>query len=202
MVQPAGSDPRPSLAGYELVVAVCGGIAVYKTATVVSTLVQRGCGVTVCMTENAQRFVGATTFRALTGRTVFTDAWESSHNADIHHLTLTERADLVLVAPATANIIGKLANGIADELVSSLLLGADCPVLLAPAMNSRMWENPATQRNLAFLRAQQSISFIGPNEGWLACRTVGTGRMAEPDEIVAAASGQFLGRRPRGRQGE
>lgn len=188
-----------SLTDYEVVLAVCGGIAAYKAAALASALVQSGCGVTVCMTANAQRFVGPVTFRALTGRAVFTDAWETTGNADIHHLTLTERADLLIVAPATANILGKLAHGIADELVSALLLGSDCPILMAPAMNTRMWNHPATQRNLAFLRDEAKVHFVGPDEGWLACRTVGSGRMSEPDAICAAATQLLKARPPRRR---
>lgn len=168
-----------------MVVCVCGGIAAFKAAALVSTLIQAGCGVTVCMTRNARRFIGALTFQALTGRPVFTNPWRVGAAADIQHLKLTERADLVVVAPATANAIGKLAGGIADDLVSALLLGADAPVLLAPAMNSRMWNHPAVQRNITFLQ-NAGIHTIGPDDGWLACRAVGAGRMSEPQTILAA----------------
>jgi phosphopantothenoylcysteine decarboxylase/phosphopantothenate--cysteine ligase len=179
-----------------LLVCVCGGIAAYKTAVVVSTLVQEGCGVSVAMTRNAQRFVGPVTFGALTGRPVFTSQWRGADGADIQHLKLSERADLVLVAPATANVIGKLAGGIADDLVSSLLLGADCATVLAPAMNTRMWEHPAVQRNVEFLRSS-GYTLVGPGAGWLACRTVGAGRMSEPDEIAGVVRSQLLSRPPR-----
>jgi len=139
------------------------------------------------MTSNAQRFVGPVTFRALTGRAVFTNAWDEQGNADIQHLALAEKADLIVVAPATANILGKLAHGIADELVSALLLGAAAPLLMAPAMNVRMWQHPATQKNVAFLRDECGVHFVGPDAGWLACRDVGPGRMTEPDQILSAA---------------
>lgn len=191
----ASGSPGP-LAGYELLVCVCGGIAAYKTAAVVSTLVQEGCGVTVAMTRNARRFVGPVTFRALTGRPVYTSQWTSADGADIQHLKLSERADLILVAPATANVIGKLAGGIADDLVSSLLLGADCPAIIAPAMNTRMWEHPAVQRNVEFLRGA-GYALVGPGAGWLACRMMGAGRMSEPDELAAAVRAQLLSRAPR-----
>lgn len=186
----------PDLSGYEVLVCVTGGIAAYKTAALVSALVQRGCGVTTAMTRAARRFVGPTTFEALTGRPVATSMWRRHNAGEIQHLTLTERADLVVVAPATANIIGKLAGGIADDLVSTLLLGADCPVLIAPAMNARMWANPATQRNIQFLR-ECGYAFVGPDEGWQACRAVGPGRMSEPEAILAAISASLPAGGPR-----
>lgn len=179
-------DAVSDLRGHRIVVCICGGIAAYKTATLVSRLVQSGADVRVAMTENAQRFVGPLTFRALTGNEVYTDAWRSEGNSDIHHLSLSENAELMVVAPATANTLAKVANGIADELVSAMLLGASCPILAVPAMNNRMWEHPATQRNLTFLRDEAGVQFVGPDEGWLACRTNGPGRMSEPDAIFDA----------------
>jgi len=179
----AGAGP---LSGRELVVCVCGGIAAYKTAAAVSGLAQLGAGVTVAMTRNARRFIAPLTFQALTGRRVHTSSWREP-TGDIQHLELTRRADLALVAPATANILAKLAGGLADDLVSSMLLGAACPVALAPAMNSRMWTHPATQRNVDFLRAA-GYAFVGPEEGWQACREVGAGRMSEPQTLVAFVS--------------
>jgi phosphopantothenoylcysteine decarboxylase/phosphopantothenate--cysteine ligase len=193
----SGSDrPSADLAGYELLVCVTGGIAAYKTAQLVSALVQRGCGVTVAMTESAQRFVGPTTFRALTGHIVATSLWDAASD-DQQHLNLSERSDLILVAPATANIIGKLAGGIADDLVSTLLLGADCPVVLAPAMNTRMWQHPAVQANVARLR-EFGCEIAGPGAGWLACRTEGEGRMLEPDELVEIVVRRLTAAAPRG----
>lgn len=176
----------PDLAGYEVVVGICGGIAAYKTASVVSALVQRGAGVTVAMTDAGQRFVTPLTFESLTARQVFTSTWESANYHDPQHLNLTEAADLFIIAPATANMIGKIAHGLADDLVSTMVMSAACPVLLAPAMNTRMWENKIVQQNLKTLL---SLGFktVGPESGWLACRTIGAGRMSEPDSIVAAA---------------
>ncbi len=195
------SPPRPELAGYEVVVCVCGGIAAYKVAALVSQLVQQGCGVTVAMTRSGRRFVGETTFAALTGRSVGTSLWPSSDSASIQHLAITEAADLVVVAPATANIIGKLAGGIADDLVSTLLLGAASPVLLAPAMNVRMWQHPAVQRNVAFLR-EAGFLLVGPEVGWLACRDVGPGRMSEPEKLLEAISQQLRKKLPKSQAGE
>jgi phosphopantothenoylcysteine synthetase/decarboxylase len=152
------------LAGFEVLVCVTGGIAAYKTVALVSSLVQDGCGMTVAMTRSARRFVGPTTFRALTSRPVLTDLWRPTDSGNIAHLEPGAGADLIVVAPATANIIGKLAGGIADDLVSTLLLGAGCSVLLAPAMNVRMWRHPAVQRNIGFLR-EHGFLLVGPEEG-------------------------------------
>lgn len=192
---PDASDSQP-LKGYETLVCVTGGIAAFKTAMLVSQLVQRGCGVRVAMTRNARRFVGPITFQALSGRPVYTDMWRSQ--GDIPHLALTEVADLAVVAPATANLLGKLAGGIADDLISSLLLGAACPVMLAPAMNERMWAHPSVQRNVAFLR-EHGYELIGPEEGWQACRAVGPGRMSEPQTLLAAIRSALLRHPPRSR---
>jgi len=178
---------RADLAGYEVLVGVGGGIAAYKVCPVVSRLVQRGCGVTVAMTEAAARFVAPLTFQTLTHRQVFTTLWATDGHYDPHHLSLTERADLFLVAPATANLIGKFSSGIADDLVSTLMTARDCPALLASAMNARMWENPVVQRNVATLR-ELGFGFVGPEEGRLACGTIGRGRMAEPETIIEAVA--------------
>lgn len=184
--------PAQPLAGREVLLCVTGGIAAYKAAALTSRLVQAGCGVSVAMTRNATRFVGPITFEALSGRPVHTSAWRAPAGGEINHLKLTERADLAVVAPATGNCLGKLAGGIADDLVSSLLLGAACPVLLAPAMNERMWAHPAVQRNVAFLR-EAGFQFVGPDSGWQACRAVGPGRMAEPEAIFAAIEAHLAG---------
>ncbi len=174
------------LSGREVIVCISGGIAAYKTCEVVSRLVQRGAGVTVAMTASAQRFVGEVTFEALSGRRVVTDLWSKVADSDIQHISLNEKAALLVVAPATANIIGKLACGIADDVVTTLAISAASTVLLAPAMNPQMWSNPIVQENLATLKSRGFAS-VGPGEGWLACRSVGTGRMAEPSEIVEKA---------------
>jgi phosphopantothenoylcysteine synthetase/decarboxylase len=181
----ARSDASESadLADYAVVVGVCGGIAAYKVCQVVSTLVQRGAEVTVAMTESAARFVGPTTFGALTGRAVLTSLWDPRAYYDPQHVSLTESLDALLIAPATYNMIGKLASGIADDLVSTLVSAADGPVILAPAMNARMWENPVLQANVRKL-AELGYRVVAPGEGWLACGTVGPGRMAEAEEIM------------------
>ena len=171
--------------GRELIIGVTGGIAAYKTAALVSQLVQAGAGVTVVMTEAASKFVGRVTFEALTGRPLVSDALSQPYHPLGAHIDLAEQAELLCVAPATANFLGKAAGGIADDLLSTLYLSFRGPVLLAPAMNSRMWEKPAVQRNLAQLR-EDGVHFVGPEEGWLSCRTVGVGRMAAPETILAA----------------
>ncbi len=181
---PPSSD---ALAGREVLVVVCGGIAAYKTCSVVSELAQRGAGVTVAMTEAATQFVSPMTFQALSGRKVFTKLWSAHDSADIQHIHLTERLDVALVAPATANMIAKMANGLADDLASTLLISTTCPMLVAPAMNDRMWANAAVQRNILTL-AEFGREIIGPAEGWLACRSVGKGRMVESDVLVAAVA--------------
>lgn len=201
---PEGASLRASpsadlLRGYELLVCVTGGIAAFKTAAAVSMLVQQGCGVTVAMTRNARRFVGEATFAGLTGRGVLISPWRVTETDGIPHLKFSECADLILVAPATANIIGKLAAGIADDLVSTLLLGAACPVMLAPAMNENMWRHPAVQRNVAFLAAN-GFTLIGPDSGWQACRAVGPGRMSEPDAITQRVAQRLLATPPRDRR--
>jgi phosphopantothenoylcysteine decarboxylase len=172
-----------ALKGREVVVAVCGGIAAYKVADVVSKLVQAGAGVTVCMTAEAQRFITPLTFEALSGRKVRTGTFDLVDTSDPQHIGLTERADLMLVAPATNNVIAKVANGLCDDLVSLMVCAAACPVVFAPAMNNRMWDHPVAQENVAKLRAL-GYRFIGPDAGWLACRNVGPGRLSEPQKIV------------------
>lgn len=181
-----GAASTEDLAGREALLAVTGGIAAFKAATIASRLVQRGCGVTVAMTRAARRFIAPLTFRALTGRPVYTSIWHTENPADQQHLTLTERADVFIIAPATADIIGRIAAGLGDDLVATLALSVAGPVLIAPAMNTRMWENPIVQRNLNALRAL-GWQVVEPGEGWLACRTIGKGRMAEPEEIVERA---------------
>jgi phosphopantothenoylcysteine decarboxylase/phosphopantothenate--cysteine ligase len=173
----------PVLRGREVVVAVCGGIAAYKVADVVSKLVQLGAGVTVCMTDEAQRFVTPLTFEALSGRPVRTGTFTLVESSDPQHISLTERADLMLVAPATTNVIARVAHGLTDDLVSLMVCAAACPVVFAPAMNNRMWDHPIARENAAKL-AGLGYRFIGPEEGWLACRNVGAGRLSEPGKIV------------------
>jgi phosphopantothenoylcysteine decarboxylase/phosphopantothenate--cysteine ligase len=173
-----------SLKGREIIVAVCGGIAAYKVADVVSKLVQSGAGVTVIMTKDATRFVTPLTFEALSGRKVRTDTFELVDTSDPQHIALTEGADLMVIAPATMNLLSKVAHGLCDDLVSLMISASACPVIFAPAMNNRMWDNPINQENVAKLR-KLSYTFIGPEEGWLACRNVGLGRLSEAGKIVA-----------------
>lgn len=166
----------------ELLIGVTGGIAAYKTAVLVSRLVQAGAGVTVIMTRSATRLVAPKTFEALTGRAVRTRTFGRGAHP---HIELADTADLLCVAPATANILAKAAVGLADDLLSTVLLSFEGPVLFAPAMNTRMWEKPAVGRNIAQLEADGAI-LIGPGEGYLSCGAVGAGRMAEPDVIFHA----------------
>ena len=185
------TPPPAPLIGREIVVGVCGGIAAYKVADVVSKLVQAGAGVTVAMTPDAVRFVGPLTFEALSGRPVHTDIWTLPDSADPQHIKLTERADLLLIAPATAHTIAKIAHGLCDDIVTLLAAAAACPVVFAPAMNNRMWDNPIAKENVAKLDGH-GYRFIGPEAGWLACRNVGSGRLSEPATIVEAV-GRMLG---------
>jgi phosphopantothenoylcysteine synthetase/decarboxylase len=173
-----------TLKGRELIIGVCGGIAAYKVADLVSQLVQAGAGVTVAMTPDAQRFVAPLTFQALSGRPVRTGIFDLTDSSDPQHISLTERADLMLVAPATNHTIAKIAAGLTDDLVSLMVCAAACPVVFAPAMNHRMWENPIAKQNVAKLDAL-GYRFIGPEPGWLACRNVGVGRMTEPETIFS-----------------
>ena len=182
MKEKTEQDAMP-LQGGEIIVAVCGGIAAYKTADVVSKLVQLGAGVSVVMTREARKFVTPLTFEALSGRKVHTGTFKMIDTSDPQHIALTERANLMLVAPATNNIIAKVAHGLCDDLVSLMICAAACPVVFAPAMNNRMWDHPIAQENFAKL-AGLGYRFIGPEPGWLACRNVGVGRLSEPATLV------------------
>jgi phosphopantothenoylcysteine decarboxylase/phosphopantothenate--cysteine ligase len=169
---------------HELIIGVSGGIAAYKTAALVSSLVQAGHGVSVVMTRAGRKFVGPTTFRALTGRLVVSDQFDRHYPLGAH-IELADRAKLLCVAPASADFLAKAACGLADDLLTTLLLSFTGPVLLVPAMNSAMWAKKSVQRNIATLRAD-GFHFVDPTEGWQSCRRVGMGRMAEPAEIQAA----------------
>ncbi len=169
---------------HEIIVGVSGGIAAYKTAALVSDLVQSGIGVTAVMTRAAQKFVGPATFQALTGRRVLTRTFDRHDYPLGPHIELSRQAELLCIAPATAHLMAQAAHGLADDLLSTLLVSFSGPVVLAPAMNCEMWENPAVQRNVEQLRAD-GFHLVGPNEGWLSCRVQGMGRMAEPAEIAA-----------------
>src|SRR5436190_11224499 len=164
---------------------VTGGIGAYKAVEVVRGLQKRGHEVVAVMTASAAKFVGPVTFEAITRRRVITDQFEPGMNADIEHIALASTIDLLLIAPATANVIAKLANGIADDFLSTLYIATRAPVLLAPAMNTNMFAHEAVRRNLDTLAAR-GVRFVEPGEGYLACGWIGKGRLAEPDEIVAA----------------
>ncbi len=180
--------------GREIVVGVTGGIAAYKTAALVSQLVQAGAGVTVVMTDAACAFIGPATFAALTGRPVARRVFDEALFPLGAHVTLAERAELLVVAPASADFLAKAAHGLADDLLATLYLAFSGRVLMAPAMNTAMWEQPAVQRNVSQLRAD-GVQFIDPESGWLSCRQVGAGRMAAPEKIFEVVKG-VLGERP------
>ncbi|MDX1811197.1 MAG: bifunctional phosphopantothenoylcysteine decarboxylase/phosphopantothenate--cysteine ligase CoaBC [Gammaproteobacteria bacterium] len=166
-----------------ILLGVCGGIAAYKSAEIVRRLQDNDCEVKVVMTQSAEQFIGPLTFQALTGHPTYTSLFDSSTNA-MEHIDLARWADKILIAPTSANFMAKLANGIADDLLSTLCLAAQVPTYIAPAMNQAMWQNPATQENLQTLLAR-NIKVIGPAEGSQACGEIGPGRMLEPAEIVA-----------------
>ncbi|MDA1053522.1 MAG: phosphopantothenoylcysteine decarboxylase [Planctomycetota bacterium] len=169
----------------EILVGVSGGIASYKTAALVSQLVQAGHGVSVVMTKAALQFVGQATFAALTGRPVATEIFDDTTHPLGAHIALAERAELFCIAPATANFMAKAANGLADDLLSTLSLAFPGKIIIAPAMNCDMWEKPAVQRNLNQLR-EDGVQIVDPEEGWLSCRKKGVGRMAAPETILTA----------------
>lgn len=173
------------LRGQRVLLCVCGGIAAYKAAELVRRLGDAGAQVQVAMTENAQRFVGAQTFQALSGRPVRTSLWDAAAEAAMGHLELARWADRVVIAPASANTLARLAHGLADDLVSTLCLAITAPLTLCPAMNHRMWLHPATQANVALLR-ERGAAVVGPEDGPLAEGESGPGRLAEPAAIVAA----------------
>jgi phosphopantothenoylcysteine decarboxylase/phosphopantothenate--cysteine ligase len=182
-----------------IALGVTGGIGAYKSVEVARGLQKRGHDVVAIMTRSARRFVGEITFEAITRRPVITDQFARGTNANIEHIALATDIGLLLIAPATANIIGKFANGIADDFLTSLYLATRAPVLMAPAMNTNMLDHPAVQRNLQTLEAR-GVTFVDPGEGFLACGWIGKGRLAEPDAIVDAAerrlrpSGSLLGK--------
>ena len=174
-----------------IALGVTGGIGAYKAVEVVRGLQKAGHDVTVVMTRSARRFVGELTFEAITRQRVIGSQWAPGLNADIEHIALATSSDLLLVVPATANVIAKFAHGLADDFPSSLYLATTAPVLLAPAMNTHMLEHPAVQANLQTLAAR-GVQLVEPGEGYLACGWVGKGRLAEPDTVVAAV-GRVLG---------
>ena len=172
------------LTGKRIALGVTGGIAAYKAAELVRLLIKQGAHVQVAMTEAATRFVTPVTFQALSGNPVFADQWDPRVANNMAHIDLSRDADVLLIAPASADFLAKVANGLADDLLSTLTLARDCPLLVAPAMNRQMWENTATQRNMATLRGD-GVKLLGPACGEQACGETGLGRMIEPDDILA-----------------
>jgi len=168
-----------------VILGVSGSIAAYKACSVLRGLMSRGHEVRVVMTEAAQRLVTPATFRSLSGRPVATGLWIPEHDAGLVHIELAEWADVLAIVPATANIIGKIACGIADEILSTTWMACDCPKIIAPAMNDRMWLSPAVQRNVAELRRLERVHVIDPVEGRLASGKIATGHLAPVEEIVA-----------------
>ncbi|GGX42334.1 phosphopantothenate synthase [Tateyamaria omphalii] len=173
-----------------ILLILTGGIAAYKGLDLIRRLRERGAAVTPVLTRAAEQFVTPLSVSALAGEKVYRDLFDLTDEAEMGHIQLSRSADLILVAPATADIIAKMAQGRADDLASTLLLATDTPVMIAPAMNVRMWDHPATQRNLAQI-AKDGVSVVGPNDGDMACGEYGPGRMSEPLEIVAAVETHF-----------
>ena len=169
-----------------IALGVCGGIGAYKAVEIARGLQKNGHDVVAVMTKSARKFVGPLTFEAITRRPVITDQWQPGANADIEHIAIASNIDLLVVAPATANTIAKFANGLADDFLSSLYTATRAPVLLAPAMNTNMFEHPAVVKNLETLGAR-GVQMVDPGSGYLACGWIGKGRLAEPADVVAAA---------------
>jgi phosphopantothenoylcysteine decarboxylase/phosphopantothenate--cysteine ligase len=186
------------LKGKRIALGVTGGIAAYKAAELVRLLVKQGASVQVAMTEAATHFVTPTTFQALSGNRVFTDQWDSGVANSMAHIQLSRDADVLLIAPASADFLAKVANGIADNLLTTLTLARDCPLLVAPAMNRQMWTNPATQRNMATLLSD-NVTVLGPASGEQAGGEIGDGRMLEPEEILAEVIAHFQPKLLKGR---
>lgn len=174
----------------KILLGVTGGISAYKVAELCRLLVKKNYQVQVVMTESAQRFITPATFQALTNHAVLTDLWDERIGNGMAHIDLSRQADAILIAPASANFIAKLAHGMADDLLSTLCLARTCPLIIAPAMNRQMWENPATQRNISLLK-QDGIQFFGPASGLQACGEIGMGRLVEPEELATRLEGFF-----------
>ena len=173
-----------------LVLGITGGIAAYKAAELVRLLVKANYDVQVVMTESACQFITPVTMQALSGKPVFTGMWDATIDNGMPHIELSRDADAIIIAPATAEFVAKLLHGRADDLLSTLCLARDCPLLVAPAMNKQMWENPATQRNFAQLMSD-NITVLGPGSGEQACGEIGLGRMLEPNELLAGINAFF-----------
>lgn len=171
------------LKGKTVLLGVTGSIAAYKAADLASRLIKQHADVHVIMTENATNFIHPITFETLTSRKCITDTFDRNHPMEVEHIALAKKADLAIIAPATANIIAKMAHGIADDMLSTTLLACTCPVLVSPAMNTRMYEHPATQANLAVLK-ERGVKIIEPSSGHLACGDEGKGKLPDPADIV------------------
>ena len=181
------------LAGKNILLIISGGIAAYKSLDLIRRIRERGASVTPVMTQAASEFVTPLSVSALAGVQVYKDLFDLTAESDMGHIQLSRSADLIVVAPASADLMAKIANGLANDLASTLLLATDTPVLIAPAMNVRMWDHPATQRNLAQLVAD-GVHIVGPNPGDMACGEYGAGRMSEPLEIIDAIAAHFAPR--------
>src|SRR6185312_9409820 len=182
-----------------ILLGVTGGIAAYKAAELARLLMRNNVDVRVAMTQAATRFVGPATFQALTGHPVALDLWDAGVPNAMAHIELSRDVDAILVAPASADFLAKLAQGLADDLLSTTCLARNCPLLVAPAMNREMWDNPATQRNVAQLRGD-GVTVLGPAAGDQACGEVGMGRMLEPEELLEAVQNFLAPRKPAGRK--
>jgi len=173
----------------KILVGVTGGIAAYKTCSLVNMLLKEGADVKVIMTHGATNFVTPMTFQSLTNHQVYLDMWKTYNKEEVEHISLAQWADLVIISPATANIIGKIAHGIADNLLTTVVMATpkETPVLIASAMNTNMWENPIVQKNVESLREDKKYSFTGTREGVLACRDEGAGKIADNEDILKKA---------------
>ncbi len=194
---PLGQPRDPgALSGRRIAVALSGGIACYKTATLVSKLVQQGAEVRVLMTDAATRFVGPLTFQSLSGKPVLTSVWQSDDHPDSQHVGVARWCELMVIAPATADLIAKLAHGLTGDVVTLITcaLPNQTPLLIAPSMNADMWANTIVQKNVATLKTLPNAQLIGPDDGWQACRTEGAGRMTEPEAILDAIIKQLKDR--------
>jgi phosphopantothenoylcysteine decarboxylase / phosphopantothenate---cysteine ligase len=196
---PPPAPEAGELAGRHLLLGVTGGVAAFKACELARELQRRGATVQVAMTDAATKFIGPATFQALTGRPVFVDAWDGRVDNGMPHIDLSRGADAILVAPATADFMAKVAHGLADDLLSTLVLARDCPLLVAPAMNRQMWSAAATQRNVATLRAD-GVAVLGPGSGEQACGETGDGRMLEAQQLVEETIAFFVPKRLAGRR--
>src|ERR1700761_2184605 len=184
------ADQLPDLASKRILLVISGGIAAYKALELIRLLRKSGASVRAVLTKAGAEFVTALSVGALTEDKVYTELWSLTDEAEMGHIRLSRESDLIVIAPASADLLAKMAAGLADDLASTMLLAADKPVLIAPAMNVRMWEHPATIANLATLESR-GVTKVGPNPGPMACGEFGLGRMAKPAEILAAIAGHF-----------